>query len=200
MSKPTKLEEYKGLWMHAETPQEVKDILARYYAYGRRPGGRLRMIYGDAVTGKAWITQEEVRNFGVRSAGAEGYIGRSTGSQKIPLEIVNSRSMGGGAILDNCIVRIEEAKGKFLLYTHPSFHWTTEQEQQAAIDAQNQKEAERQQQPELSERDQSIVRVLEFAEKYLQHPDVQAMNTVISPARPLALVRQLIEDIKGGKL
>ena len=51
-----------------------------------------------------------------------GYIGRSTGSQKIPLLIYNTRSMGGDHILDHCIVKIATAVGKHVLYQHPKYH------------------------------------------------------------------------------
>ena len=86
-----------------ETPKEVIDILERYRQ--SRSLGRLRLFYGSE--GRAWGDVEE------------GYIGRSMGGEKIPLLIKNSRSMGGGGILDHCIVKIETAKGKRLLWKHP---------------------------------------------------------------------------------
>ena len=45
-----------------------------------------------------------------------GRIGRSTGTSKIPLLIHNSRSLGGGAILDDCIIGIKESRGGRVLY------------------------------------------------------------------------------------
>jgi hypothetical protein len=49
-----------------------------------------------------------------------GRKGRSMGPVKVPLLIANSRSMGGGAILDHCIVRLfvdgREA------YRHPKYN------------------------------------------------------------------------------
>ena len=61
---------------------------------------RYRIYYGDVKTGKAWGDISTC------------YIGRSTGSIKIPLAIHNKRSMGGEALLDHCIVKIEYANKK----------------------------------------------------------------------------------------
>ena len=44
------------------------------------------------------------------------------GPVKVPLLIANSRSIGGGAILDFCIVRIRTAAGGRVLYQHPAYH------------------------------------------------------------------------------
>ena len=72
-------------------------------------GTRLCIHYGDVVTGKAWGDIET------------GRIGRSGGSIKIPLVIHNRRAMGGGALLDHCIVKIETAAGKLPVYVHPTY-------------------------------------------------------------------------------
>lgn len=50
-----------------------------------------------------------------------GYVGRSTGSIKIPLLIANKCSHGGGSILTDCIVKIVNTKTKRTLYQHPHF-------------------------------------------------------------------------------
>jgi hypothetical protein len=74
---------------------------------------RVRIFLGDVATGKAWNEENDVA----------GTIGRSTGLYKVPLLIANSRSLGGGAILDHCIVRIQTAAAPFrVLYSHPKFH------------------------------------------------------------------------------
>ena len=72
---------------------------------------RLKFYYGDNKTGTLW--GEEI-----------GYVGRSTESIKIPLVIFNSRSLGGPALLDHCIVKIEYANRKQggVLYQHPNLH------------------------------------------------------------------------------
>lgn len=73
---------------------------------------RIRVHYGDVATGRDWNDTHDVT----------GYVGRSTGSIKIPLLVYNKRSMGAGGMLDNCIVKITEAKGKRILYQHKNYH------------------------------------------------------------------------------
>lgn len=102
-------EEYKGLWFSTETEQEIKDIIVQLYHSKKR----VRFYWGDAKTGKDYGDVYDV----------SGTVGRSTGTQKIPLLIHNSRSRGGGGILDNCIVKITESSGaKKVLYQHPNYH------------------------------------------------------------------------------
>jgi hypothetical protein len=117
MNKSTMIE-HKGFFFSADTPQEVMDFIARNHHTER-----FRFIYGDAQTGEAWISEEDAKAYGIRAAGDEGYIGRTTGTQKIPIAVYNERSMGGGAISTDCIVRIETCKGKRVQYTHPNFHY-----------------------------------------------------------------------------
>ena len=50
-----------------------------------------------------------------------GYVGRSTGENKIPLLVANFRSYGGGALLDHCIIKIRESKGNRVLYQAANF-------------------------------------------------------------------------------
>jgi hypothetical protein len=57
---------------------------------------RIRIFYGDTMTGRAWPEEFDVI----------GSIGNSTGSAKIPLLINNRRSYGGPGLLDHCIVAI----------------------------------------------------------------------------------------------
>lgn len=96
----------KGIAYHVDTSKVVRDILDDAY-YGER----IRIYYGDAVTGLCWMDEFDTI----------GTIGRSTGTYKIPLLIKNSRSTGGGAILDHCIIRIDS---KYCtLYKHPLFHF-----------------------------------------------------------------------------
>ncbi len=51
-----------------------------------------------------------------------GTIGRSTGKQKIPLLIKNSRSSGGGGVLCHCIIRIDVIGSRRTIYEHPLFN------------------------------------------------------------------------------
>jgi hypothetical protein len=99
-------QQINGTTYKTSTPARVIEIL-EHNRIARR--SRLVLHYGDGKTGRAWGDTET------------GYIGRSTGSIKIPLIVYNSRSIGGGGILDHCIVKIETAQGKHLLYQHPSF-------------------------------------------------------------------------------
>lgn len=99
---------YKDTWYHWQTPEPVIRILAA--AISARKEYRLEISLGDQETGLAW---GDVNS---------GYIGRSTGSVKIPLLVHNRRCFGGGALLDNRIIRIREARGKRILYQHPNYH------------------------------------------------------------------------------
>lgn len=105
----TKEQKYKvlnGTRYEANTPVKVSQLLEYYRRYERV---RLIVHNGDIVSGAAWGDTEE------------GYIGRSCGAISIPIIIHNKRSLGGGAILDNCIVAIQLAKGKKFIYKHPNF-------------------------------------------------------------------------------
>jgi hypothetical protein len=55
----------------------------------------------------------------------EGYVGNSMGPLRVPLLIHNRRSLGGGAVLDHCIVRIIETRTGRVIYSHPSYHTGT---------------------------------------------------------------------------
>lgn len=94
--------EVNGTSYDSRTPKLVIDLLEK----ARQTKQRVRLFYGDPKTGKKWA--DPIAN--------RGTIGRSTGSQKIPLLVKNSRSMGGEAILDYCIVEIQESAGGIVLY------------------------------------------------------------------------------------
>ncbi len=76
-------------------PDAVVRILEHYRQEGRKV--RLKIHYGNPATKENWNFYEV------------GYIGRSTGSDKIPLIVHNKRSLGGGAIMCSSIVKIEFA-------------------------------------------------------------------------------------------
>lgn len=90
-----------------ETCEAIVEVLERC----RQQRIRIRVYYGGP-DGRDW--QDEF--------GTTGYVGRSTGNIKIPLVVYNSRSLGGGAMLDHCIVKIVTTKGKEILYQHPNYH------------------------------------------------------------------------------
>ena len=97
-----------GTTFHDETPIAVCNILNDTISSRRLK--RIRIFFGDKETGKDW--NEFYDNI--------GYVGRSTGLIKIPLMIHNTRSTGGGAILDHCIVKI--TVDKKTVYQHPKYH------------------------------------------------------------------------------
>lgn len=84
---------------------------------------RFRIFYGD--TDRPDFEQVHNRkpdpglDWGEEN-GVTGTIGRSTGRTPIPLLIHNSRSMGGGGIMTDCIIRIL-IDGREV-YRHPNYH------------------------------------------------------------------------------
>lgn len=81
-----------GTFYNESTPDAVIRVLEN----SRLNNQRVRIFYGDTETGRDWMETWDTI----------GTIGRSCGMTKIPLLVKNSRSMGGGAILDTCIVKI----------------------------------------------------------------------------------------------
>lgn len=83
---------------------------------------RVRIFYGDTDypnfekihgrtpnPGHVWQEEYDV----------SGYIGKSTGEKPIPLMLANSRSSGGGGLLDGCIVRM--IVDGYEVYRHPNY-------------------------------------------------------------------------------
>ena len=97
------MQEVNGTFYHDKTPREVIDILEA----ARLSRSRLRLWYGS--DGRCWNEENDTI----------GRIGRSTGSQKIPILIKSKRSLGGGGILDHCIIRIDSAP-RHTVYRSPS--------------------------------------------------------------------------------
>ena len=77
---------------HATTNETVKHLLISLNASKQR----VRLVLGDVATGKSWNEENDTI----------GTVGCSTGTQKIPLLIRSARSLGGGSILDHCIIGI----------------------------------------------------------------------------------------------
>lgn len=97
--------EVNGTSYDPRTPQAVIDALEA----ARASHKRIRVFYGDAGTGFDWKEENDV----------QGYVGRSTGSIKIPLLIHSKRSTGGPGLLDHCIVKI--TIDKRVVYQHPTY-------------------------------------------------------------------------------
>lgn len=98
-----------GMEFNIDTPKEVVNFILNNQ--GKREK-RFVFDFGDIKTGRSWNEEHYTA----------GYIGRSTGNVKIPLLIHNKRSLGGGALLDDCIIKISESKGKRVLYQHPNYN------------------------------------------------------------------------------
>jgi hypothetical protein len=92
-------------WFAPGTDGKVALLLERY----RESGRMLRVFLGDRATGRDWMEENDV----------VGYVGRSGGSQKVPLLLVAGRN-GGSALLTDCIVRLMDADGTEL-YRHPKY-------------------------------------------------------------------------------
>ena len=93
------------------TQDEVIAILEK----ARLNRTRLHVSLGETEgpnTGRDWLEENDVY----------GFVGRSTGTIKIPLLIHNRRSLGGPGLLDHCVVRIRTSQGGRILWEHPSYH------------------------------------------------------------------------------
>ena len=101
-----KYKEIEGTSFTTGTPDRVCQLLN----YFRNNGTRIRVFYGDTKTGKDWLQEYDTM----------GRVGRSGGQIKIPILVNNSRSWGGGGILDDCIVRITVDRKD--VYRHPKYH------------------------------------------------------------------------------
>lgn len=106
----------RDTWFSFHTPLEVRDQLESV----RVSRKNVRIFYGDSVTGKSWMDENDVY----------GKIGRSNGTFKIPL-LIPPRQDGGCAVLTDCIVKIVEFSTKKgvvtpkVLYQHKSFQVPT---------------------------------------------------------------------------
>lgn len=93
-----------GTCYHANTPERVIEILEQF----RQNQRRVRLFYGDTITGQAWHEEHDVI----------GRIGRSMGPIKVPL-LIEPGEIGGPAILDHCLIRIDTPRN--VLYQHAAF-------------------------------------------------------------------------------
>lgn len=96
-----------GTWFKRSTPIPVRTALER----ARHSRNRVRLWKGDTTTGQAWLSEFETL----------GTIGRSMGPLMVPL-LIEKGARGGGAILDDCILRIHDLDLAEDLYKHRKFH------------------------------------------------------------------------------
>lgn len=94
--------EHKGIYFREGTPLKTCDKLIELY----QTKERVIFDFGNLETGESWGEVYDIY----------GTIGKSTGIKPILLLINNSRSLGGGAILTNCILTIKTSKGKKLIF------------------------------------------------------------------------------------
>lgn len=99
-----------GTAYDSRTPEAVIRILEQC----RANHTRVQLHYGDteARPGQDWHEENETT----------GRVSRSMGTIKIPILVHNTRSTGGGGILDRCIVGIRSTgKNGRWLYKHPQY-------------------------------------------------------------------------------
>lgn len=92
-------------YFHPATNPQVTVALEQ----ARLSGKRVRFMLGDTATGRDWMEENDVA----------GYIGRSSGTQKVPILLERKSSDGGGALLEHCIIRLF-VDGKEV-YRHPLY-------------------------------------------------------------------------------
>lgn len=100
-----------GTTYNYRTANEVVKVLE----HARLNNERIHVSYG-------YTDENDVGLDWLEEYGVVGYVSRSCGPTKVPILVHNSRSLGGGAILDHRIVRIRSSKGGKLLYQHPNYH------------------------------------------------------------------------------
>ena len=115
--------EKNGTHYDKETPDNIVNIIED----ARLNGHRLQIHYGDKNTGVDWGDANYPHPKYNDGSTVSGTIGRSTGTQKIPLIIKSRRSMGGEGLLDSSIVKIRHSgKGGAVLYQHPKYKYESQ--------------------------------------------------------------------------
>lgn len=104
-----------GTHYDERTPTAVRRALEK----ARTHGLMVRLMLGDPDTGKVWLEEHDV----------VGFIGRSTGSQKVPLMVEALMSApgqvvsadGGPQLWDYKVLRVIDCATGHDLYRHPKF-------------------------------------------------------------------------------
>lgn len=77
--------------------EETPILLWTALEYARKNRIRVRIYLGDPITGKCWNEEHDIF----------GYIGLSKGKDAyFPILVYNSRSMGGGSLMDDNIIKL----------------------------------------------------------------------------------------------
>lgn len=93
---------------HLQTSQAVINAMES----ARKSRTRVRIYIGDVNTGKCWNEEHDI----------SGYIGLSKGREAMyPILVNNARSLGGGGMLDHCIIKIKESASGRVLYQAGNF-------------------------------------------------------------------------------
>jgi len=104
--------EDRNLSMPIAYHEETSPLVVNALENARVNHYRIKIYLGDINTGKCWNEEHDIY----------GYIGLSKGYEAyFPILVNNSRSFGGGSILDNCIVKIKESKGERVLFQASNF-------------------------------------------------------------------------------
>lgn len=96
-----------GTYYNKDTKNAVIEVLENC----QRRNIRIQVFYGDALTGRDWNEQYDTI----------GYISRSMGPVKIPLMLRTKHSLGGGGLLDNCILKIRDTATRQVLYVADNY-------------------------------------------------------------------------------
>ena len=97
--------------------ERTPDAVIRVLENARQSRQRLHISLGETDNDRGQLGRDWLEEFETH-----GYVGRSMGPVKVPLLVANRRSLGGGAILTHCIVRIRTSAGGRVLYQHPQYH------------------------------------------------------------------------------
>jgi len=88
----------KELFFEKDIPSDLRGVLNSLLNSRKR----VTLDYGDVNTGISWGEVYDIT----------GRIGRTTGPHKVPILVHNQRSMGGAAILTDCILSIRHSNKK----------------------------------------------------------------------------------------
>lgn len=89
------------------TPKQLQDVLESLHSTNKR----VRIWYGDPDTGLCWDEEYDVM----------GYIGRSTGTVKVPLLVHSRSSLGGPQLSTGRILRVDITKTGETIYKSPKY-------------------------------------------------------------------------------